>query len=95
MIRDGKVVPTVNDCLLFLPDIDVLVRRYADKMYSEIIEETEYYLSKLVPTEPFREGFKDYNCAKCGAGLRYPHPSGKEGDLYCPHCGQAVNWNLE
>ena len=92
MIRDGKVVPTVNDCLLFLPDINNLVNRYADRMYSEIIEETEYYLSKLVPIEPIREGFEDYNCAKCGAGLRYM--SGTEGDLYCPRCGQAVKWSF-
>lgn len=44
-------------------------------------------LKEQKPVEPFKEGFEDYNCGSCGAGLRY------EKDLYCPYCGKEIKWD--
>ena len=81
MIRDGRVVPSVRDCLTYLPSINYIVQSRGDKLYSEVIEETEYYLSKLVPKEP-----KNNSCRICGQSI-------KESDNYCCNCGQAIKWS--
>jgi len=43
-------------------------------------------LKEQEPVKPFKEGYNDYDCSRCGAGLRAT-------DRYCPNCGRMVKWN--
>ena len=53
----------------------------------ELAKELLTMLREHEPVKPFREGFEDYNCGSCGAGLRY------EDDIYCPYCGKEIKWD--
>ena len=43
-------------------------------------------LKEQKPVKPFKEGINDYDCGRCGAGLRAT-------DRYCANCGRMVKWN--
>jgi len=84
MMRDGRVVPSILDCMNYLPSINYVFQNKGDKIYSEVIEETEYYLSKLVPKEPKNDVFW-HLCGICGQMV-------EKSDNYCRNCGQAIKW---
>lgn len=52
---------------------------------------------RAIPVVPFKESLADRNCPVCGCGIAFDalNDDPKNIPLFCPNCGQALDWSVE